>query len=396
MFSQTIAALEKFDNQHDFERMSADILNASGYGEVVLIAPRGGSDGGKDITFITEAGETGLACVTLRKDIDRKFDEDFSQRKVGEFAIYILFCTAYLTASQKLKYSQYCRNTLSAKFVPEDIETLRSLLDSSLKPIRERYLRIQDDSKGVNEEALAKLRNETKGENQAQTLSQKAENAIKFAESELYVKRHDDELYAEYIEKWVKYTDLNNWTDWTGHWILASSMPKISYKQLGSLEDLELWLLSTIWPQRYPELDAAFENFRLILHDLVQVFHRHTSSDGDSSRTDKFYQQPYDGSFDQNLYDEKIKEYKLHLELLGDLMLELTRATNYICDKVRQFIDPTFRIQEGAVLVAFSFGDFHRTEYRSNERVLHPYPGLEQFEQDRKNRDIDCSQYGPA
>ncbi len=140
MFSQTIAALEEFDNQHDFERMSADILNASGYKDVVLIAPRGGSDGGKDIIFTTQDGRTGLACVTLRKDIDRKFDEDFSQRKAGEFGIYMLFCTAYLTASQKSKYTQYCLTTLHAQFIPKDIETLRSLLDSSIQWIRDKYL----------------------------------------------------------------------------------------------------------------------------------------------------------------------------------------------------------------------------------------------------------------
>ncbi len=61
----------------DFERMAADILNALGYREVVLIAPRGGSDSGKDITFTTESGGKGLACVTLRDDIQRKFEEDF-------------------------------------------------------------------------------------------------------------------------------------------------------------------------------------------------------------------------------------------------------------------------------------------------------------------------------
>jgi hypothetical protein len=36
--------------------MSADILNALGYTEVIPIAPRGGGDGGKDITFTTESG----------------------------------------------------------------------------------------------------------------------------------------------------------------------------------------------------------------------------------------------------------------------------------------------------------------------------------------------------
>jgi hypothetical protein len=31
MLSQTRRALEDFDNQHDFERMAADILNGLGY-----------------------------------------------------------------------------------------------------------------------------------------------------------------------------------------------------------------------------------------------------------------------------------------------------------------------------------------------------------------------------
>src|SRR5260221_6924806 len=130
--------------------MSADILNTLGYKNVVLIAPRGGSDGGRDITFTTDDGRNGLACVTLRKDINAKFKEDFSRRRAGEFSIYILFCTAYLTATQKLKFTQYCLDTLKADFVSEDIETLRSLLDSTMLSIRAKYLHISSDNEHVN------------------------------------------------------------------------------------------------------------------------------------------------------------------------------------------------------------------------------------------------------
>ena len=35
MLSHTKRALEDFDNQHDFERMAADILNALGYSALV-------------------------------------------------------------------------------------------------------------------------------------------------------------------------------------------------------------------------------------------------------------------------------------------------------------------------------------------------------------------------
>src|SRR5437588_12872903 len=122
MYSQTIAVLEKYDNDREFERMCGRIVVAQGYKDVVLVAPRGGSDGGRDITFITESGGKGLACVTLRKDIEKKFEEDFSKRKAGEYEKYILFCTAYLSASQKLKFAKYCIDNLKSQFEPKDIE----------------------------------------------------------------------------------------------------------------------------------------------------------------------------------------------------------------------------------------------------------------------------------
>src|SRR5258708_1736054 len=131
MYSQTIAVLEKFDNQRDFERMCADLLIAQGNKDVVLIAPGGGPDGGRDITFTTYDGSKGLACATIGKDdIQRKFKKDFSQRKKGEYQKYFFFCTTYLTPSQKKSFIAYGLNELDAELVPCDIEALRSLLDA--------------------------------------------------------------------------------------------------------------------------------------------------------------------------------------------------------------------------------------------------------------------------
>ena len=204
-------------------------------------------------------------------------------------------------------------------------------------------------------------------------------------------KQRDDELYAEYLERWAEDVDLDNWMDWTGNWIFMSTRPKISYKQLDTFEELEYWLLSRIWPRRYPELDAAFENFRRVLHDLVLVHYRHSTRDDDFeySVTDKYYQFFYrsDGR-KLTTEQEQREEYDLHFELLADLMLELTRATNYICDKARQYIDSTFRMREGIALVVFDIGVFYRTEYQSNERELYPYPGFEKFDKIRKTRDL--------
>jgi len=72
--------------------------------------------------------------------------------------------------------------------------------------------------------------------------------------------------------------------------------------------------------------------------------------------------------------------------------LELTRAANYICDFVREFVFEGFRLEEGILLV--TIGDFlgyktYRVEYRGTERSESPYRGLRDFMSERENRDLN-------
>jgi Pentapeptide repeats (8 copies) len=144
VYSQTRTILEQFDNQHDFERMSAAILIALGNDKVVPIAPKGGGDDGKDIEYVTIAGVKGLACVTLQAQdaIEKKFTRDFSKRQAGEYGEYLFFCKAYLTAHQKFSFTKYCVDELQATFTPYDLEALTLLLDNDirLREIRDTYL----------------------------------------------------------------------------------------------------------------------------------------------------------------------------------------------------------------------------------------------------------------
>lgn len=201
-------------------------------------------------------------------------------------------------------------------------------------------------------------------------------------------RQRDEELYATLIEDWMQYADIENWKAWTSY-ILSFGQPQLFVSSDEQLNNLAEWIFSRIWPNRYLELEAAFENFLLVLHDFLQVFHKHSERWGDKYQTTKFYR-----SREDDFYNELIEVYNFHVELVEDLMLELTRAANYICDRIRQFIDPIFRLKEGIILVStgptssLSF-DLVRTQYRGKERTLRPYPGLEQFKLDRKNRDVN-------
>jgi hypothetical protein len=150
------------------------------------------------------------------------------------------------------------------------------------------------------------------------------------------------------------------------------------------------YIVSRIWPNRYPELEAAFVNFKSVLNDLMRVYHEYLKERSDGVTVEKFYKSHYDDidPFEQN---KLVDKYNYHNALIEDLILELTRAANYICDKIRDYIFEGFRLDEGALLI--TRGDIlssntYRVEYRGDQRTTHPYPGLREFMTLREQRDL--------
>jgi len=201
-------------------------------------------------------------------------------------------------------------------------------------------------------------------------------------------KQRDDEIYASYSEKWIDLSHLNEWKDWTS-FIFGGGYPRLYIDIDNSLDELKEWLFSRIWPKRYEELEDAFENFRRVLQDFRNIFYEHAEKAQDILYTKKFYQI---NEWHEEKYERLGKKYEFHVDLVQDLMLELTRAANYICDKIRKYIDRSFRLDKGALIVEsgpympFTWRQ-HRVEYRRNERTKMPYPGLIEFKKIRKDRD---------
>jgi hypothetical protein len=158
-------------------------------------------------------------------------------------------------------------------------------------------------------------------------------------------------------------------------------------------EGFLIWITSRIWPGRYPLLEKALLNYKAVLQDFLNVFDKHIdtdNSDNDLLRTCKFYQID---EFNEKLYESLLKKYEAHECLVCDLFFELTRAANYVCDRVRENIFSGYRMKEGVLLVrrdcvGYEMKTTHaRAEYRDEERTEMPYPGLERFEEIRYTRD---------
>lgn len=202
-------------------------------------------------------------------------------------------------------------------------------------------------------------------------------------------KRKDDLIYSGYVDEWAAQAAIDNWRDWS-YGMMCHGRPRISAERAKRLEELVAWLLGRVWPGRYPELEAAFTNFRRILNDLINTFHEHAEEVGNGTTYMTVGYNPKEW-LEEDEFQRGLAAHEYHVYMVMDLMLELTRAANYVCDKVRQFISPSYRIKEGAVLAMagpFETGadKTFNLNYVGEERMAQPYPGLEGFRKVRLTR----------
>jgi hypothetical protein len=98
-------------------------------------------------------------------------------------------------------------------------------------------------------------------------------------------------------------------------------------------------------------LESSLHNYKAVVQDFLNVFDRHIEhewEEGEFIRTKKFYQID---EWNEELYDTLANQYAEHVNLVNDLFFELTRAANYVCDRVRETIFDGYRIADGALLV---------------------------------------------
>jgi hypothetical protein len=207
-------------------------------------------------------------------------------------------------------------------------------------------------------------------------------------------KNRDDELYATYIEKFISLADIHNWNSWTSFFFGSTEI--FLPEQFESLKQLPNYIVSRIWPKRYSKLEDSLFNFKNILNDIIKVYYKYPERLSDGYGVKKFYKDFYFERVGSNNYSlelerEALAKYDFHVELMQDLLLELTRAANYVCDNIRENIFEGFRIEDGELLISsndFFKSSSYKTEYRGEERNSFPYPGLREFMIKRRDRDL--------
>lgn len=204
----------------------------------------------------------------------------------------------------------------------------------------------------------------------------------------------NEENWARLIDDFVDRIQWERWPYLTAN-LMDPAGPAIRNTDRKRLAELRDWLITRVWPKGHDHLRELMDGARQVINDLLLILERDYEDGpiaGEAIRLRRNYKDL--DRWDPPEYKRRLDDYMRKMGLVNDLVLELTRFSNAIADAVRQDIDGSFRFDEGALIVLNGPTmklemEILRPEFRPQDfrGRGHPYPGLEEFEQERFDRD---------
>lgn len=184
-------------------------------------------------------------------------------------------------------------------------------------------------------------------------------------------------VYIPNLEHIFSLLNIEEYSIWS-YYVSNSGQFKLKVIQYENLEKLVRFIKSRNQYQEFEKWDKLIANLGLLIADLIKVWDEHIKSFGDDYYTiESFYKTEM---YDHN-YNERLEGYYNYCYLIGDLILELTRLSNLILNKVRDKY-PNFLVNIGNLYIAYTNND-EAIQYQEKEISTSPYPGLARFKQER-------------
>ena len=195
--------------------------------------------------------------------------------------------------------------------------------------------------------------------------------------------------YAAIVDGWAQRIDLDFWDGRMSGLVADGTTREDVFDSLAPTRD---WILRRIWPRTIPALEDAFVNFRRVSEDLESVAGWFSTRRNGLLFVDRVYKEVSGPAASQKNLEFLMARSEYMRDLSADLTIELTRAVNLICERVREHLWPTYRLEEGYTTIGLGLNEHLsymtlRPLYPPDVTGV-PYPGLELFLTERANRDF--------
>lgn len=171
-------------------------------------------------------------------------------------------------------------------------------------------------------------------------------------------KTAQDVIYADLIDAAVEACQLDSWDKWASR-ALSTYMnwdedaPERIFKFHNKI-------LGAVWPTALPELECALKKLASVMHEAINTFVEHCEIKNDRLYEEKFYKIP---EWNPPEYKRLSKEYDAWHDKCEKLVIEATKAANWVADVVRRDLNPLFFATKGKFFVIM--GPFDALEFRS-------------------------------
>ncbi|MEK7850261.1 MAG: hypothetical protein AAB275_00120, partial [Deltaproteobacteria bacterium] len=175
-------------------------------------------------------------------------------------------------------------------------------------------------------------------------------------------------IYAHLIDLAVEGCSFNTWEKWIS--ALFRPSHKISEDIYDKALNYTLIMYKTVWPGKLIELESAMKLFSKSMNIMLNFYMKNAESKGDYFVEDRSYKKQWHT-------DEVFKELSDKRErwdrYLGDLIIEVVKAANWLADIVRRDINPLFMATDGKFSLVWGPDDnlsFHTIapEYSEDEK----------------------------
>jgi len=188
------------------------------------------------------------------------------------------------------------------------------------------------------------------------------------------------EYWRRRADEFSRRLPLDNWDGALGG--LVSSSLRVPAPVLTELRDFASWVVGSNFPEGFDDIRRALETTGRIAADLVDVLDERVESVPGSNwlRVPGWYR------LAGERYHAELGTYHTYVDLVTDLTFELTRATEWFCDLIREHVEPGYRLDEGGLMLEggpYEDGNTRRWRVRyspsEHDELPAPYVDLSTF-----------------
>ncbi|MEV8406744.1 HNH endonuclease signature motif containing protein [Streptomyces niveus] len=190
--------------------------------------------------------------------------------------------------------------------------------------------------------------------------------------------RELSERMAALLLVWEQKMQLDQWESVTAR--LNQPIPILDDVSYSQMIEAGAWLLKMRWPNRFPRTEQAFRNLHHVMADLLNQLQKCMEPENEFFwRLRRDYKNI---GWDPDVYKTLFVEFQAERFFLYVLVIEATKAINWVIAEAASEVDRFYRFDQGLILMRDGDGVFKtwmlRLEYEPAELVGEapaPHPG---------------------